>query len=59
MAGDPIPDLEGKTVAVNTLGNVLDVTLNTALEAAGVDRSRVEYLEVPDRKPPARLGESS
>jgi NitT/TauT family transport system substrate-binding protein len=40
-------DLAGRTVAVNTLGNVLDVTLNAALAQAGVDRTRVEYLEVP------------
>jgi NitT/TauT family transport system substrate-binding protein len=40
-------DLAGETVAVNTLGNVLDVTLNAALEENGVDHTQVEYLEVP------------
>jgi NitT/TauT family transport system substrate-binding protein len=40
-------DLAGKTVAVNTLGNVLDVTLNAALEERGIDHSHVQYLEVP------------
>jgi NitT/TauT family transport system substrate-binding protein len=40
-------DLAGRTVAVNTLGNVLDVTLNAALEEHGVDPGRVERLEVP------------
>jgi NitT/TauT family transport system substrate-binding protein len=40
-------DLEGKTVAVNTLGNVLDVSLNAALEQRGVDHTQVEYVEVP------------
>jgi NitT/TauT family transport system substrate-binding protein len=40
-------DLAGRTVAVNTLGNVLDVTLNAALEQHGVDPDRVERLEVP------------
>jgi NitT/TauT family transport system substrate-binding protein len=40
-------DLAGKTVAVNTLGNVLDVTLNAALDEHGVDPDRVERLEVP------------
>jgi NitT/TauT family transport system substrate-binding protein len=40
-------DLEGKTVAVNTLRNVLDVSLNAALEQRGVDHTQVEYLEVP------------
>jgi NitT/TauT family transport system substrate-binding protein len=40
-------DLAGKTVAVNALGNVIDVTLNAALERHGVDHTRVERLEVP------------
>jgi NitT/TauT family transport system substrate-binding protein len=40
-------DLAGRTVAVNTLGNVLDVTLNAALEKRGVDPGGVERLEVP------------
>jgi ABC-type nitrate/sulfonate/bicarbonate transport system substrate-binding protein len=40
-------DLAGKTVAVNTLGNVIDVTVNAALERHGVDHSTVERLEVP------------
>jgi NitT/TauT family transport system substrate-binding protein len=41
------PDLAGKTVAVNALGNVIDVTLNAALERHGVDHDSVERLEVP------------
>jgi ABC-type nitrate/sulfonate/bicarbonate transport system substrate-binding protein len=40
-------DLAGKTVAINTVGNVLEVTLRAALTEHGVDSSRVEYLEVP------------
>jgi NitT/TauT family transport system substrate-binding protein len=40
-------DLEGKTVAVNALGNVIDVTLNAALERHGVDHADVDRLEVP------------
>jgi NitT/TauT family transport system substrate-binding protein len=40
-------DLEGKTVAVNALGNVIDVTLNAALVRRGVDHTDVERLEVP------------
>jgi NitT/TauT family transport system substrate-binding protein len=40
-------DLAGRTVAVNTVGNVLDVTLRAALAERGVDAARVEYLEVP------------
>lgn len=41
------PDLEGKTVAVNTLANVGDLTLNATLEKHGIDHTTVEYLEVP------------
>jgi hypothetical protein len=37
MAGDSIPDLEGKTVAVNTLGNVLDVDSGVHRAAGGGD----------------------
>jgi ABC-type nitrate/sulfonate/bicarbonate transport system substrate-binding protein len=40
-------DLEGKTVAVNALGNVIDVTVNAALERHGVDHTTVKRLEVP------------
>jgi NitT/TauT family transport system substrate-binding protein len=40
-------DLEGKTVAVNTLANVGDLTLNATLEKHGVDHTTVEYVEVP------------
>jgi NitT/TauT family transport system substrate-binding protein len=48
--GSPIRDygdLAGKTVAVNVLGNVIDVTLNAALDRNGVDHTTVERLEVP------------
>ena|SRR5215211_2059376 len=40
-------DLEGKTVAVNTLQNVGPLTINTALKAEGVDYTKVKYAEVP------------
>jgi NitT/TauT family transport system substrate-binding protein len=42
-----IEDLEGKTVAVNTLNNVSQVVVNTALEKAGADYKQVKYVEVP------------
>ena len=42
-----IKDLEGKTVAVNTLNNVSQVVVNTALEKAGADHKKVKYVEVP------------
>jgi NitT/TauT family transport system substrate-binding protein len=42
-----IGDLEGKTVAVNTLNNVSQVVVNTALKKAGADYTKVKYVEVP------------
>jgi NitT/TauT family transport system substrate-binding protein len=48
--GSPIKtpkDLEGKTVAVNTLQNVGPLTINTALKAQGVDYKKVKYAEIP------------
>ena len=42
-----VGDLEGKTVAVNTLNNVSQVVVNTALKEAGADYTKVKYVEVP------------
>jgi NitT/TauT family transport system substrate-binding protein len=39
-------DLAGKTIAVNTLGDVLDVTDRAWLDKAGVDPSSVRFVEV-------------
>lgn len=40
-------DLAGKTVAVNTVSNLGDVSTRAALDAAGVDSSSVKFTEVP------------
>jgi NitT/TauT family transport system substrate-binding protein len=40
-------DLEGKTVAVNTLNNVGPLTINTAMANAGADYTKIKYVEVP------------
>jgi NitT/TauT family transport system substrate-binding protein len=40
-------DLAGRTVAVNLLENVLDLTLSATLDRRGVDHGAVERLEVP------------
>jgi NitT/TauT family transport system substrate-binding protein len=42
-----LSDLEGKTISVNNLNNVGPLTINNALEKAGVDPKSVKYLEVP------------
>jgi NitT/TauT family transport system substrate-binding protein len=40
-------DLEGRSIAVNTLKNVGPLVINTSLRAEGVDFSTVDYVEVP------------
>ena len=40
-------DLAGKRIAVNGLKNVGSLTTNAALQAAGVDISKIQYVEVP------------
>ena len=40
-------DLEGKTVAVNTLDNIAEVVVKAALEKEGVDPSSLKLSEVP------------
>jgi len=46
-------DLAGKTIAVNALNNIGDVTIRGSLESKGVDISNLEFIEVPY---PAMLG---
>src|SRR5215208_7312811 len=38
-------DLEGKTIAANTLNNICEVTINATLEKQGVDVSKLRYTE--------------
>jgi NitT/TauT family transport system substrate-binding protein len=40
-------DLEGKTIAVNTLNNICEVTIKASLEPEGVDVSKLKFTEVP------------
>jgi ABC-type nitrate/sulfonate/bicarbonate transport system substrate-binding protein len=40
-------DLEGKTIAVNTLKNICEVTIKASLEKKGVDVSKLKFSEVP------------
>jgi NitT/TauT family transport system substrate-binding protein len=50
-----LKQLEGKTIAVNNLNNVGPLTINTALQQAGVDYKKVKYIEVPFPDMPAAL----
>src|ERR687897_1490654 len=40
-------DLEGKTIAVNTLNNICEVTIKASLEKEGVAVSKLKFTEVP------------
>jgi NitT/TauT family transport system substrate-binding protein len=40
-------DLEGKTIAVNTLNNICEVTIKASLEKDGVDVDKLKFAEVP------------
>jgi NitT/TauT family transport system substrate-binding protein len=40
-------DLEGKTIAVNTLKNICEVTIRASLADMGVDDSKLKWTEVP------------
>ena len=40
-------DLEGRTIAVNTLNNICEVTIKASLEKEGVDVETLEFTEVP------------
>jgi len=50
---ESVADLEGKTVAVNTLENINDVTIKTLMDNAGADSSAVDFAEMgfPDMLP--------
>jgi NitT/TauT family transport system substrate-binding protein len=42
-----VSDLEGKTIAVNTLNNICEVTIKASLEQDGVDVDKLKFTEVP------------
>jgi NitT/TauT family transport system substrate-binding protein len=48
-------DLAGKTVAINTLNNIGDTTVRTAVEKAGGDPNAVKFVELPLPDMPAQL----
>lgn len=52
-------DLAGRTIAVNTLENIGDVTISAALEEHGVDPESVEFVEIgfPDMIPALDRGQ--
>lgn len=48
-------DLAGKRVAINTLNNIGDTTVRTAVEKAGGDPNAVKFVELPLPDMPAQL----
>ena len=42
-----VKDLEGKTIAINTLKNISELTVKAALDGQGVDVSKLKFVEVP------------
>ncbi len=40
-------DFEGATVAVNTLNNIGPLAMNSSMEKAGADYTKIKYVEVP------------
>jgi NitT/TauT family transport system substrate-binding protein len=48
-------DLEGKKVAINSLNNIGDTTIKTAVKKAGGDPSKVNFVEMPFPDMPAQL----
>ncbi|MEA2320628.1 MAG: NitT/TauT family transport system substrate-binding protein [Solirubrobacteraceae bacterium] len=54
-----VADLEGRTVAVNTLNNIAEVVVRASLQKAGVDASKVKLSEVdfPEMGPALAKGD--
>lgn len=52
---DEPSDLEGKKIAVNQLGNILEITTKESLSEAGVDIGKIALVEVPFPEMPAAL----
>ena len=50
-----LKQLEGKQVSVNTLKNLPEVAVRNSLEKAGVDVSKVQFVEIPFPDVPAAL----
>lgn len=48
-------DLEGKTVAANTLQNIVDTSVRASVRKAGGDPSKVEFVALPFPEQPAAL----
>jgi NitT/TauT family transport system substrate-binding protein len=52
-----VKDLEGKTVSVNQINNIVGITVRAAMRKAGGDPDKVKLIEVPFPEMPAALGQ--
>lgn len=52
-------DLDGRSVAVNTLANIAEVTVRAAIENAGAEHENIDFVEMgfPDMVPAAQDGQ--
>jgi NitT/TauT family transport system substrate-binding protein len=50
-----LKDLEGKTIAVNALNNIGDITIKAVLDKRGVDTNKVKFVEIGFPEMPAAL----
>lgn len=44
---ESVADLEDRTVAINTLGNALEIVLRRSMEMAGGDHESIDFREIP------------
>jgi NitT/TauT family transport system substrate-binding protein len=59
-AGSPVKtmkDLEGKTLSVNQLNNIVGVGVRAAMRKAGADPDKLKLIEIPFPEMPAALGQ--
>lgn len=54
-----VADLEGRTVAINTLGNALEIVLRRSMDMAGGDHESIDFREIafPDMRAALEAGE--
>jgi NitT/TauT family transport system substrate-binding protein len=52
-----VKDLEGKTVSVNQINNIVGVAVRAAMRKAGGDPDKIKLIEVPFPEMPAALGQ--
>jgi NitT/TauT family transport system substrate-binding protein len=60
-AGSPVKtlkDLEGKTLSVNQLNNIVGVGVRAAMRKAGADPDKLKLIEIPFPEMPAALGQN-